>query len=324
MHRGQPDRCQFQTAKAMKTRALALDWIIYAVARIFLFLVGILPRFVAYHVCGILALVVYVFDRKHRKIGMINLNIAFPEKKRQWKKRILRHSYQQLGHQVVEISQMPWLTRQDVLNRVEYEEGRGIENYLKVHEQDQPVLFMTAHMSSWEFLPTAHAFHGYPLSFVVRPLDNPFLESWATQLRTRLGNRVIPKNNSIRQVLRTLRDGGDVGLLIDQNSQERESVYVPFFGHMASTNAALATLALKTSTPIVPGFMYPASRRGHYVIRFYPPIELVKSDDLEQDIVKGTTLLNCFVEEIIREYPHCWLWGHRRFKTQSDGRDLYR
>ena len=80
----------------------------------------------------------------------------------------------------------------------------------------------------------------------MRPLDNPFLESWATQLRTRLGNRVIPKNNSIRQVLRTLRDGGDVGLLIDQNSQERESVYVPFFGHMASTNAALATLALKT------------------------------------------------------------------------------
>ena len=69
--------------------------------------------------------------------------------------------------------------------------------------------------------------------------------------------------------------------------------------------------------------MCPTRRRGHYVIRFYPPVELVNSGDLEKDIAEGMALLNRFIEEVIREYPHCWLWGHRRFKTQPDGRNLY-
>ncbi|MEE8348485.1 MAG: lysophospholipid acyltransferase family protein [Acidobacteriota bacterium] len=302
---------------------MALDWLVYAVVRIFVFVVGLLPSFVAYPFCEGLALLVWALDARHCRIGMVNLDIAFPEKDRQWKKNILRRSYQQLGDQVVEISRMSRLNRQNVLNRVQYEEGRGLENYLKVREQNRPVLFMTAHISAWEFLPTVHALYGHPLSFVVRPLDNPFLENWTRRLRTRVGNRVIGKHRSMRRILRVLQEGGDVGFLVDQNSQEREGVYVPFFGHPASTSSALAALALKTSTPIVPGFMYPARRQGHYVMRFYPPVELLRGDDPEQDVAEGTALLNRFVEEVIREYPHCWLWGHRRFKTQPDGRDLY-
>jgi KDO2-lipid IV(A) lauroyltransferase len=302
---------------------IALDWLVYAAVRTFLFLVGLLPGFLAYPVCEGLALLVWLLDGKHRKIGMVNLDIAFPQKDRQWKRKVLCRSFQELGVQVVEISRMPRLTRQDALRRVQYEEGRGLENYLKVHEQGRPVLFMTAHIGAWEFLPTVHALYGHPLSFVVRPLDNPFLERWTTRLRAHVGNRVIAKHHSMRRILRTLKEGGDVGLLVDQNSQESEGVYVPFFGHPASTNSALAALALKTSTPIVPGFMYPTSRRGHYVIRFYPPVELVQTDNPEQDVVEGMALLNRYIEEVIREYPHCWLWGHRRFKTQPDGRNLY-
>ena len=307
----------------IQSRQMFGHWIIYAAVRTFLFFVAILPRFVAYPLCEGLALLVWLLDNKHRKIGLVNLNIAFPEKDERWRKRVLRRSFQQLGDQVVEISRMARLNRRDVLRRVHYEEGRGLENYLKVHEQNRPVLFMTAHISAWEFLPTVHALYGHPLSFVVRPLDNPFLERWTIRLRTRVGNRVIAKQRSVRPILRTLKEGGDVGFLLDQNSQEREGVYVPFFGHPASTNSALAALALKTSAPIVPGFMYPDSRRGHYVIRFYPPVELVKSDDSERDVTDGTALLNRFIEEVIREYPHCWLWGHRRFRTQPDGRNPY-
>ncbi|MDA2935228.1 lysophospholipid acyltransferase family protein [Acidobacteria bacterium AH-259-D05] len=300
-----------------------LDWLIYAGVRLALLLIGIMPRFLAYPFCEGLAMLVWFLDRKHQRIAMVNLTIAFPEKDEQWKKQVFRRSFLQLGDQVVELSRMNRLTRQEVLKRVRYEEGGGLEHYLKVHQQNRPVLFLTAHISAWELLPTVHAFYGHPLSFVVRPLDNPFLERWATRLRTRAGNRVLSKRQSVRQILKTLKEGGDVGFLVDQNSQEKEGVYVPFFGHTASTNSSLAALALKTSSPIVPGFIYPDHRRGHYVIRFYPAVELVKSDDPQKDVREGMALLNRFIEEVIREYPHCWLWGHRRFRTQPDGRDLY-
>ncbi|MDA2930340.1 lysophospholipid acyltransferase family protein [Acidobacteria bacterium AH-259-O06] len=302
---------------------LLLDCLIYVLVRVFLALIGIMPRLLAYPLCEALATLVFWADRKHRRIGMINLNIAFPEKDEHWKKRILRQSFQQIGDHVVELSRLPRLTRDEVACRVGYEEGRGLEHYLNARRQSQVVLFLTAHISAWELLPAAHALHGHPLNFVVRPLDNPFLERWAIRLRSRFGNRVIGKERSMRQILKILKEGGDVGFLLDQNVQEKGGVYVPLFGHPASTSSTLAALALRTSAPIVAGFIYPTSRRGHYVIRFYPPIQLRNSGNPQKDLIEGTALFNRYIEEVIREYPHCWLWGHRRFHTQPDGSDVY-
>ena len=301
-----------------------LDALIYGLVRVLFVLIGVLPRFLAYPFCEGLATLVFLLDEKHRRIGMINLSIAFPEKDEHWRKRILRQSFQQLGNQVVELSRLPRLTPEKVMRRVRYEEERGLENYFKARRHHQAVLFLTAHISAWELLPVAHALHGHPLTFVVRPLDNPFLDRWVTRLRTRAGNRVIAKQGSIRQILKTLHAGGDVGFLLDQNSQEQEGVYVPLFGHPASTSSNVAALSLKTSIPIVAGFIFPDHRRGHYIIRFYPPIEVISSGNLQKDVTEIMALVNRRIEEVIREYPHYWLWGHRRFQTQPDGSDLYR
>jgi len=301
-----------------------LDGLIYVLIRVFLAFIGVLPDFLAYPLCEALAALIFLLDRKHRRIGLINLSIAFPEKDEQWKRRILRQSFQQLGDHVVELSRLHRLTPEKVRRRVQYEEGRGLENYFKAGGQDKPVLFLTAHISAWELLPVAHALYGHPLSFVVRPLDNPFLDRWVTCLRTRSGNQVIAKQGSMRQILKTLKAGGDVGLLLDQNSQEKEGVYVPLFGHPASTNSSLAALSLRTSIPIVAGFIFPRRRRGQYTIRFYPPIEVARSGDVQKDISEALARLNRRIEEVIREYPHCWLWGHRRFQNQPDGSDPYR
>lgn len=300
-----------------------VDGLIYLLVRIFIAFIGVLPGFLAYPICESLAVLVFILDGKHRRIGLINLTIAFPEKDERWKKRVLRRSFQQLGDHVVELSRLHRLTPEKVRRRVQYEEGRGLENYFKAGGPDGPVLFLTAHISAWELLPAAHALHGHSLSFVVRPLDNPFLDRWVTRLRTQSGNQVITKQGSMRRILKTLQAGGDVGFLLDQNSQEKEGIYVPFFGRPASTNSSLAALSLKTSIPIVAGFIFPRSRRGRYTIRFYPPVEVGGSGDVQKDITIAMTNLNGCIEEMIREYPHCWLWGHRRFQTQPDGSNPY-
>ena len=299
------------------------DGLTYLLVRLFLTLVRILPRVVGYGLCRAVATLVFWIDREHRRVGLINLRIAFPDESEDWRKLVLLRSFQQLGDHVVEISRLHSLKRAEVEKRVRYEEGRGLENYLKAKKQSQGILFLTAHISAWELLPTAHAAHGHPLNFVVRPLDNPWLEAWVLRLRNRFSNRVLAKQGSMKQILRTLREGGDVGFLIDQNIQEKEGVYVPLFGRQASTSSTLAALALKTSAPVVAGFIYPEGRRGEYRIRFYPPIWLKESGNLEKDLREGTALFNRHIETVIREYPHCWLWGHRRFHTQPGGLSPY-
>lgn len=299
-----------------------LDWSIYVEIRVFLTLLGILPRTFSYPLCAGLATLVFWLDKKHRCIGMVNLEIAFPEKDLEWRQRILRKSFQEIGHHVAELSRFQRLSRDNVLNRITYEEDRGLENYLKVKDEEG-ILFMTAHISIWEILPSVHALNGHPLYFLVRPLDNPFVEKWMNQLRCCYGNRVISKQGSVRHVLKVLKEGHDVGFLMDQNIQEREGVYVPLFGRPACTSSALASLALRTSAPVVAGFIYPSTTRGHYVIRFYPPFRLRSSGNPDKDLSESTALLNSYIEDIIREYPHCWLWCHRRFHTQPDGSNPY-
>ena len=143
------------------------------------------------------------------------------------------------------------------------------------------------------------------------------------EIPSRFGNQVVPKQGSLRRILRLLQDGQDVGLLIDQNTQVQDGVYVPLFGRPASTNSAVAVLALRTSAPVVPGFIYPDQQRGHYVIRFYPPVELTRTGDEDSDIEVNTSQFNRYIEEMVREYPHCWLWGHRRFHTHPGGSKIY-
>jgi len=308
----------------MESRASLRNWLTYGAIRIFVGFIGLLPKFLAYPLCEGLATFVFMADSRHRRVGLVNLRIAFPNRSVRWRRRILRESYQHQGRHLVEISRLERLTSLEARSRVLYEEGRGLENYLKVRDDGNPVLFLTAHISAWELLPVVHALYGNPLVFLVRPLDNPYLEQWTTRLRTCAGNRVISKTKSMRDILRALNAGEDVGFLIDQNSQEKEGVFVPMFGQPACTNHSLAAVALKTGFPIISGFIYPDPHRGHYKIRFYPPVYLVASDDRERDLVEAMTLLNGQIEEVIREYPHCWLWGHRRFQTQPDGRDLYK
>ncbi len=304
------------------------DWTAALLVRGFFGLLRWTPRPLARFGCRRIADLFYLLDRKHRRIGLCNLGIAFPDRDASWHRRTLRESFRQLGDLAVEIARFPAVTAEELRRRFPYEEGRGLENYREARRQSQAggrgILFVTAHVGPWEILPAAHAVQARPLSFVVRPLDNPWLERWVRRLRCRFGNGVLSKHKAMRPILAALDQGRDVGFLIDQNVQESEGVYVPLFGRPASTTPAVAALALKTGLPVVCGFACPGPRPGHYRIRFYPPLTFRPSGDREADLRRATARLNQCIEEVIREYPQCWLWGHRRFATQPDGADPYR
>ncbi len=299
-----------------------LDSFVYLKVRLFFAFLGFLPRVLAHPLCRLIAWLVFQLDGRHRRVGLINLDIAFPEKSLRWKRRTLLRSFQQLGDQAVEISRMTGRSAREIPSRVTYESGRGLENYLQARRDGLGVIFLTAHISAWELLPAAHALHGHPLTFVVRPLDNPPLERWVSRLRSRHGNRVLPKRRALGRALRLIREGRDVGFLIDQNVQKRDGVFVPCLGRSACTTPALAALAYRSGAAVVPGFIYPLEQVGRYSIRFYPPL-CFKGDGNQKDLERATAQLNRYIEEMIREFPECWLWGHRRFNTQPDGRSPY-
>ncbi|MCU1272145.1 MAG: lipid biosynthesis acyltransferase [Acidobacteriaceae bacterium] len=281
---------------------------------------GALPRPLA-RAAGIsIAWTVYLLHGKLRRVGMRNLELAFPEKSRGERKKILRGVFTSLGRQIAEVCLFPKYTRENVSKTVVYE---GFENFERALARGKGVLFLTGHLGAWELSAFAHSLYGYPLNIVMRPLDNPYLDRLAREYRTMHGNKAVDKDFA-RGLIAAMRKGQTVGVLMDTNMIASQGVFVDFFGIAACTAAGVARVARKTDASVVPGFTIWDPVLQKYRLRFDPPVELVRTGNTEADVVANTAQFTKVIEDYVRKYPDQWLWVHRRWKTRPQGeRGLY-
>lgn len=251
-----------------------------------------------------------------RSFALVNLRLAFPEKSEKERQRIARDSFRSLGRMLGEISQFPRLNPGNIDQVVVYD---GLEHFLGAMEAGRGVIFLTGHIGAWELSVYAHSVYGYPSSFLARRIDNPLIEGLAERYRTMYGNRSIDKQHGVREVLRTLRQGGVVGILADLNALRDDGVFCQFFGVQASTTTGVATLALRTGALVVPGYLTWNEAVGRHILHFEPVVETVRTGDREEDVRLNTERYTLILEEIIRRYPDQWLWIHRRWRTRPAG-----
>lgn len=287
----------------------------YALAWLLIKLVGILPRPLARAKGISIAWTVYFLHRKLRRVGMRNLELAFPEKSRSERKQILHGVFTSLGRQAAEVCMFPRYTRENVSKTVVYE---GFENYERALGRGKGVLILTGHLGAWELSAFAHSLYGHPLNIVMRPLDNPYLDRMARHYRTVHGNKAVDKDFA-RGLIAAMRNGDTVGVLMDTNMILSQGVFVDFFGHQACTATGVARLALKTDAAVVPGFTIWDPGLKKYRLRFDPPVKLIRTKDREADIAANTQLFTKVLEDYVRRYPDQWLWVHRRWKTRPKG-----
>jgi len=288
----------------------------YSLALLIVRLFAAMPRRIAYPTAKTLARLGFHLARRQRRAGLHNLQMAFPELSQNARERILRGSFENLGRLLVEFTHMPELNKGNICRFVVHD---GLENYLEGLRRGRGVIFMTAHFGAWELSSFAHAVYGYPLRFVVRPIDNPRVERLISTYRTRSGNIPIERRSAARDILKALRQNEAVGILFDQNTTRSEGVFAEFFGIPAATTPALALFALRTGAAVVPGFLiWDASLRKHR-LRLDPPVQLIETGNLDDDVLENTKVFNKILEGYIRSYPDQWLWIHRRWKTRPEG-----
>jgi KDO2-lipid IV(A) lauroyltransferase len=293
----------------------------YAVAWPFIKVLGVLPRPLSRALAISIAEMVYLLHFRLRQVGMRNLAMVFPEKSEVERARILRGVFTSLGRQLSEVCQFPKYTIENVEQVVVYD---GLENYLEANARGKGVLFLTAHFGAWELSAFAHSMHGHWLHVVMRPMDNPYLDRLLQENRTRYGNKVVAKDDFVRGLLGAMRAGEVVGILMDTNMTPPQGVFVDFFGIPACTASGLARIALKTDAAVVPGFTIWDDALGKYRLRFDPALQLIRTGDLEADIVANTQMFTKVIEDYVRQYPEQWLWVHRRWKTRPEGeKSLY-
>jgi Kdo2-lipid IVA lauroyltransferase/acyltransferase len=288
----------------------------YAAAWPFIKILGILPRPLARAFAIALSQLVYLLHFRLRQVGMRNLAMVFPEKSLRERKRILRGEFTSLGRQLAELCQFPRYTAENVDDVVVYD---GLENYECAYARGKGVLFLTAHFGAWELSAFAHSLHGHRVNIVMRPMDNEYLDRLLQRYRTMHGNKVVPKDDFVRGLLAAMKAGETVGILMDTNMTPPQGVFVDFFGIPACTASGLARIALRTDAAVVPGFTIWDAKLGKYRLRFDPALQLIRTGELEADIVANTQMFTSVIEDYVRKYPEQWLWVHRRWKTRPEG-----
>ena len=259
----------------------------------------------------------FLFGRSRRRILRENLARAFPEKTAAEITGFEKACVANLGAAFMEFVESAKLSREDVLSRVSL---AGEENYARARARGKGVFLLSAHFGSWELGAIRAGLIAGPIASVVRPLDNPLLEEDLEYRRTRLGNRVIRKKEAAREILRAIRAGQTVAILVDQNVVAEEAVFVPFFGRPAATTPSLALLQMKTDAAVVPVFTWPLGG-GRYRLQFEKPIlaeEFEAAGGREHRVLAATARYMAVTEEAIRGDPGAWLWMHNRWRTQPE------
>jgi len=293
-----------------------MEWLQYAVAWTFVKLLGILPRPIARFLAAGAARFLLLLIPKLRKIARFNLRLAFPGRKEAERRAILKKMARNLGWMAVEFARFPRYTKENIECVVLLD---GHENFLAGQCRGKGVIYLTGHIGAWELSSFAHALYGYPLHYMARPLDNKLLDAMVNIYRGLSGNQPIYKNEAARVMLKVLKNAGTVGILADQNTMPQEGVFVDFFGTAACTTSGIARVALHTDAAVIPGYAFWDENLRKYRLRFEPPVELVRTGDLERDVVTNTQRFASVIEQIIRAYPDQWVWVHARWKNRPKG-----
>lgn len=288
----------------------------YAPVRAALAAMSSLPRPAARQVGAAIATGFYYGHRRLIRVGRRNLELAFPEREPAERERILRALYGHLGRQMAEFCLFP---RNRAAALPALMRTVGLEHYLAARDRGRGVLVLTAHLGAWELSSFGHSLAGYPMKFIVRPLDNGRINALVNRYRGLHGNQPIDKFDSARGLLRAMAAGETVGVLLDQNSSPPQGVFVPFFGRSACTAAGPAKIAVRTGASVVPGFTVWEAAEQRYVLYFEPALELIQTGDEARDVAANTAAYTAVIERWVRRYPDQWLWVHRRWKTRPAG-----
>ena len=287
--------------------------LVYRTVRFFIFLSRMMPRVAWLKFCGVVGRVVYHFASQTRDLTLRHLTMAFgKEKNPQEIKALAKRVFEYLGKNAGDI-----LRATKVKNLEQLEEFlvvSGYENFEKANEKGKGVIFLTCHMGAFDLQVSTMALKGLNPNIIGTPLKDERLNELLWDYRNKYGAVAIERGRETFRMIKVLKSGGSVALLIDQDTKVK-SRFVNFFGMPAATPVGATVLALKTGAAVVPTYVY-LGKDWKQHMEILPEVVLQVSGDDERDMIENTQLLTDIIESVIRQHPEQWVWMHERWKTR--------
>ena len=259
----------------------------------------------------ILAKIFFYFIPIRKNTVISNLTKAFPEKSKREIKKIAYNNFVSMGITFMEIMAFQEMTGEEVLSLSEINNFEIVKNAVN---SDKGSILLTAHVGNWELgALTMGLTLNKQINVLVKKQRNKLVADWMSEIREKFTNKEVPLGASVRELYKTLIQGGIVGIVGDQRGKKEDGVIVNFFNQPTVTFQGFAALGIKNKVPIVV-VLNKRLPSGKYIF----DIEEIKYDNLPEKLSDQLVELNqrymTILENKIREAPEQWLWMHNIWK----------
>jgi KDO2-lipid IV(A) lauroyltransferase len=252
------------------------------------------------------------FMKKRKFIAQRNLELCYPALSDAERKVLLDKHISTMGMMTIETALSWWATDKQLEKRVQYS---GLEHIEKALEKGKGVILLTGHFTSME-MGGRLIMMKMPSYVMFRELKNKLFNAVMMKERIRHSEGIVLRNDP-RAMVRALRKNKIVWYAPDQDFGKKQSVFAKFFGVTAATIPSTSRIVKMSGAAVVP-FVPRRLEDGSYTITVMPELTNFPVGDDIQDAQR----INDIIEAEVRKNPEQYLWVHRRFKTQPEGKAL--
>lgn len=282
----------------------------------FLWIVTKLPRFIRHALAGWLASLAWKFNKKRRLIVETNLSICFPEKTETEQIILGRKHFQAMARSFLDMGLVWFASDKNLLKVVRLE---GWEHYESARAAGKNIILHVAHCAGLEFGAMAVGSREPGLG-PYNAVKNKLVDYFISKGRMRFGNEVFARNDGMLAYVRALKKGKLLYTLTDEDHGPELSVIAPLFNHPKATLPIVGRLAKLANAAVLPTMTWYDSEKNQYVTTIFPALPNFPGETLEQDAES----LNQALEQMILFAAEEFMWTLRIFRTQADGRRVYR
>jgi KDO2-lipid IV(A) lauroyltransferase len=210
-------------------------------------------------------------------------------------------TFRHFGRYIVELLSVQGWSLDSMRERIEIE---GDEHFDEAIAYGKGIIFTGAHMGSIEVASTLVLLKGFKITSVAERLPKMLMD-WLIACRAEMGVELLTAVGSGMALVRRLRRGEMVALVVDLGISNGDGLKVRFFGHETMFPMGPARLARLSGAPVVFGW---AARKpgGRYVAHVSAPILSNRDLDPEEDAQQITHRIVGEFEQAVRRYPEQW------------------
>lgn len=262
-----------------------------------------LPKRIGYLLARLVADVIFSIAPRVRAIITANLrHVLGPKVNDRTLGRVARGVLRNIACNYFDLIKLPRLKRRDLEHSLRLSGWEHLETALG---KGKGVVFVTAHLGSYDTAVQIFALRSVKTTVLVEPIKPPALLAHVIKLRQSHGISFLPsQSGTISALLRCLRRGEAI-LFASDRDIDKNGLRTTFFGKETTLPTIAVRIAIKAGAALVPVFNK-RLMNGTYELVIEPAIEIADrvSDASVADTVEKVARV---MEKYIRQTPEQWV-----------------